>query len=350
MLRARQGGRSTRRRMVDATGMPILPTGSRVFVAGHRGLVGQAVLRRLAREPVAVLTASRADLDLRRSADVERWFAAQRPDRVVMAAAVVGGIADNIRRPGDFLHDNLAIQTSVIEGGASVGRGAAGVPRVRLHVSPRCAAAAARAGPMGWPSRSRRTPPTPSPSGRGWPCARPYRGGSTAAISSRWCRPILYRSVGSVRSGPRPRHPGPDPAPDGGPGRAARPRRRSGAAAGRGASSCTSTTSRRPWCGGPWPAIRERSRINIRDRLRQFAIADLARLIAGLVGYRGRLVFDRSRPDGIPVRRLDTSRAAAILNWQPRTGLRDGLAQTIELVSGGGGGPARQPAGRDAPA
>lgn len=90
-------------------------TGKRVFIAGHRGMVGSAIVRRLQSEGCEILTASRADLDLRRQADVEAWFSNKRPDAVFLAAATVGGILANDTRPAEFIYDNLAIQTAVIE-------------------------------------------------------------------------------------------------------------------------------------------------------------------------------------------------------------------------------------------
>ncbi|HEV2547070.1 MAG TPA: GDP-L-fucose synthase [Stellaceae bacterium] len=89
--------------------------GRRVFVAGHRGMVGSALLRRLAAEKCALLTVARGDVDLRRQEQVERWFAAERPDAVFMAAATVGGILANDTRPAEFIYDNLAIATNVVE-------------------------------------------------------------------------------------------------------------------------------------------------------------------------------------------------------------------------------------------
>ena len=89
--------------------------GRRVFVAGHRGMVGQALLRRLAREDCTLLTVDRAALDLRAPEAVAGWFAANRPDAVFVAAGTVGGIWANDTRPAEFLLDNLLIATSVIE-------------------------------------------------------------------------------------------------------------------------------------------------------------------------------------------------------------------------------------------
>jgi GDP-L-fucose synthase len=89
--------------------------GRRVFVAGHRGMVGSALLRRLAAEKCVLLTVARSEIDLRRQEQVERWLAAERPDAVFMAAATVGGILANDTRPAEFIYDNLAIATNVVE-------------------------------------------------------------------------------------------------------------------------------------------------------------------------------------------------------------------------------------------
>ncbi|AZO51093.1 MAG: NAD-dependent epimerase/dehydratase family protein [Mesorhizobium sp.] len=89
--------------------------GKRVFVAGHRGMVGSAVARRLAGEDCEILTVARSELDLLDQAGVRRWMAEHRPDAVVMAAAKVGGILANDTLPVDFLHENLVVQTNVME-------------------------------------------------------------------------------------------------------------------------------------------------------------------------------------------------------------------------------------------
>ncbi|WP_305853233.1 GDP-L-fucose synthase [Acuticoccus sp. I52.16.1] len=89
--------------------------GKRVWVAGHRGMVGGAIVRQLQERDVAVLTASRTECDLRDAAAVARWMEANRPDAVVIAAAKVGGILANDTYPVDFLQDNLLIQTNIIK-------------------------------------------------------------------------------------------------------------------------------------------------------------------------------------------------------------------------------------------
>jgi len=89
-------------------------TGKRVYVAGHKGMVGSAIVRRLASEGCEVLTADRS-VDLREQAAVREWYAANRPDAVVVAAAKVGGILANDTYPADFLYDNLMIEANLIE-------------------------------------------------------------------------------------------------------------------------------------------------------------------------------------------------------------------------------------------
>src|SRR6185503_52935 len=95
--------------------------GKRVWVAGHRGMVGAALVRRLAGEGCEVLVANRSDADLRRQADVERWMTANKPDAVFVAAATVGGILANDTYPADFLYDNLMIEANVVHAAFEVG-------------------------------------------------------------------------------------------------------------------------------------------------------------------------------------------------------------------------------------
>lgn len=88
--------------------------GKRVWVAGHKGMVGSAIVRRLASENCEVMTVSRDALDLRRQSDVERWMGDARPEVVVVAAAKVGGIVANNVLRAEFIHDNLAIASNII--------------------------------------------------------------------------------------------------------------------------------------------------------------------------------------------------------------------------------------------
>ena len=96
-------------------------TGRRIYVAGHRGMVGSAVVRRLAREGCEVLTATRAEANLTNQGDVGAWMAANKPDVVVVAAAKVGGILANSTQPAAFLYENLMIEANLIEAARQAG-------------------------------------------------------------------------------------------------------------------------------------------------------------------------------------------------------------------------------------
>lgn len=101
---------------MTASALPYDLAGKRVWVAGHRGMVGSAIARRLAREACEVITLDRAAIDLRRQAETEAWLAANRPQAVFLAAATVGGILANDTRPAEFLYDNLMIAANIVHG------------------------------------------------------------------------------------------------------------------------------------------------------------------------------------------------------------------------------------------
>lgn len=96
-------------------------SGKRVWVAGHRGMTGAAIARRLASEHCEIVTAARSELDLLRQADVHTWLAEQKIDAVFLAAATVGGIMANATRPAEFLYENLVIETNVIHAAKCAG-------------------------------------------------------------------------------------------------------------------------------------------------------------------------------------------------------------------------------------
>ena len=97
---------------------------SAIYVSGHQGLVGSAIVRRLILEGMTnVLTASRAELDLRSQHDVNQWFSVHRPEIVVIAAGTVGGIIANSTRPAEFIYDNIMIHSNIIESSRKFGVG-----------------------------------------------------------------------------------------------------------------------------------------------------------------------------------------------------------------------------------
>jgi len=99
-----------------------LSTEARIFVAGHRGLVGSAIVRRLERAGyTSILTVTRAQLDLRNQAAVDAWFRAARPDYVFLVAGTVGGILANSTRPAEFIYDNLLIHATVVHAAYGTG-------------------------------------------------------------------------------------------------------------------------------------------------------------------------------------------------------------------------------------
>jgi GDP-L-fucose synthase len=100
---------------------PYALAGKRVWVAGHRGMVGSAIVRRLGRERCEILTVGRADVDLRDQRQTKEWLRKARPDAVFLAAAKVGGILANDTYPAEFLYENLMIEANIIDGAYAAG-------------------------------------------------------------------------------------------------------------------------------------------------------------------------------------------------------------------------------------
>jgi GDP-L-fucose synthase len=95
--------------------------GKRVFVSGHRGMVGSALVRRLERENCEIITAGRSELDLLSQAAVSEWFSREKPEAVFLAAAKVGGILANDSEPASFLYENLMIEANIIHSAHKAG-------------------------------------------------------------------------------------------------------------------------------------------------------------------------------------------------------------------------------------
>jgi GDP-L-fucose synthase len=107
--------------MASASSETFTLAGKRVWVAGHRGMVGAALTRRLGSEGCTLLEVARRDVDLREQAAVRAWMARERPEVVFVAAATVGGILANDTRPAEFLYDNLMIEANIIDAARQVG-------------------------------------------------------------------------------------------------------------------------------------------------------------------------------------------------------------------------------------
>jgi GDP-L-fucose synthase len=309
--------------------------GRRVWVAGHRGMVGSAVVRRLANENVReILTVTHADLNLLRQANVEAWMARHRPEVVVLAAAHVGGIAANAGRPLDFLHDNLMIAANIMRASADIGvakllfLGSSCIyPKFApqpitedalltgsLEPTNEWYAIAKIAGiKLAQAYRIQR--------GLDFISAMPtnlYGPGDNYDLESSHVIPALLRKAIAARD--------------------------------EGAAAMTVWGTGKP----------RREFMHVDDLadaliflLRNYSdvehlnvgtgddlpIAQLAELVAETVGFRGRIEFDPSRPDGTPRKLMDSGRLAS-LGWRARIGLREGLVDaagyaTADIVARG---------------
>ena len=298
-------------------------SGKRVYVAGHRGMVGQALLRRLEREDCEVLTAPRS-LDLRDQARTYAWFDDNRPDCAIIAAAKVGGILANDTYPATFLYDNLMIAANTIEAArrSNVGKllflGSSCIyPKLAeqpisenalltgpLEPTNEWYAVAKIAGIKLCQSYRREH-------GCDFISAMPtnlYGPGDNYDLQSSHVLPALLRKAHEARRD--------------------------------GAGSVTIWGSGKP--------LREFMHVDdLADALvfllrhysgeehvnvgsnEETSIADLAHLIARTVGFDGKLVFDSSKPDGTPRKLMDSTRLAA-MGWRASIPLKDGVRSVYE--------------------
>jgi len=296
--------------------------GRRIWVAGHRGMVGSAVARRLAREGCEVLTADRAQVDLRRQGEVEAWLAEARPQAVVVAAATVGGILANQSRPAEFIYDNLAIETNVIHGAWR-----SGVEKL-LFLGSSCIYP--REAPQPMTEDALLTGPL-EPTNQWYAVAkiaglklcqayrRQHGCDFIAAMPTNLYGPGDNFDLASshvvaalIRKAHEARIAGDDALVVWGSGR---PRREFLYVEDL-ADALVFLLER----------YSDDPPVNVGTG-KDIAIGELAALVSEVVGFEGALRFDLDKPDGPPRKLLDVSRLDA-LGWSPSTGLREGLAAT----------------------
>jgi GDP-L-fucose synthase len=302
--------------------------GKTVFVAGHKGMVGAALVRRLAREDVELLTLGRNEVDLRDQAAVFAWFAKTRPQAVFLAAAKVGGIVANNTLRGEFIYDNLIIAANVIHA-AHIN----GTEKLMFLGSsciyPRIAAQPLREDSM-------LTGPLE-------PTNEPYAIAKIAGI--KMCE--AYRSqYGSDFINVMPTNlygPGDNYHPEYSHVVAALIRRFHEAKVS-GLSNVQvwgTGTPRREFlyvddmadaCVHLMKTYSDHELVNIGVG-EDITIAEFARVVASAVGYTGAISFDPSRPDGTPRKLLDVSRLAK-LGWKARTSLEEGIKLAYQAYLG----------------
>jgi len=300
-------------------------SGERIFVAGHRGLVGSALVRALRQDGFNnLLLQTSAQVDLRNQAAVNEFFAAMRPDRVFLAAARVGGIFANDTEPARFLADNLQIQTNVIDAAYRNGT------RKLLFLGSSCIYPKHAAQPMA--EDCLLTGPL-EPTNEWYAIAKIaglkmcqayrrqygfnaisamptnlYGPGDNFDLRHSHVLPALVRRFHEAKEARQPE-----------------------------VTIWGTGTPRREFlhvddlaaaCVFLMRTYEGETALNV-GWGKDIAIAELAALIGETVGYTGRLTFDTSKPDGTPRKLLDVSRLSA-LGWSAGISLRDGLASTYK--------------------
>jgi GDP-L-fucose synthase len=299
-------------------------SGKRVFVSGHRGMVGSAIVRLLGDEECEIITAGRNQIDLRDAARVRAWFEREKPNAVFLAAAKVGGIRANDTYPADFLYDNLAIALNVIDASYR-----SGVEKL-VYLGSSCI----------YPKFA----PQPIPesallSGSLEPTNAWYAIAKIAGL--KLCEAYRRQYAADFISAMPANLYGPGDNFDLAKSHVIPALLRKAHDAKRAKASQIvvwgSGTARREFLhvddavraivhlmktySGP-------GHINVGSG-EDIAILDLAKLICRIVGFDGAVVTDPSKPDGTPKKLLDVSKLTA-MGWQPRYDLRTGLNDVYE--------------------
>ncbi len=303
-------------------GVPVIYpiAGKRIWVAGHRGMVGSALVRRLEREDCELVTATREQCDLGRQDQVERWMGKARPEVVIVAAAKVGGILANDSYPAEFLYDNLMIEANVIHTARRVG-----VEKL-LFLGSSCIYPKLAPQPMaedclleGQLEPTNQWYAIAKIAGiklcqayrRQYGCdfisAMPtnlYGPGDNFDLMSSHVVPALMAKMHAAASA------GAEEVEVWGSGR---PRR-----------EFLHVDDLADACVHLLQVYSGELHLNVGCGL-DLTIAELAETVRAVVGFEGRLRFNSERPDGTPQKLLDTRRLNA-LGWRPRIALEEGLA------------------------
>jgi GDP-L-fucose synthase len=306
--------------------------GRRVWVAGHAGMVGSALVRRLHQTGAEILTATRAALDLRDQAAVETWLAAHRPDAIFIAAATVGGIEANRTRPAEFLYDNLLIAANIIHAAAEAPSGRAPGPGVSKLMFLGSSCFYPREAEQPIREETMLTGPFEPTNewyavakvagvklcqayrrqfGKDFIVAVPtnlYGPGDNFDLASSHVIPAMIRKIHEAKLA------GSGPVALWGSGRP----RREFLYVDDAAEALVFLMER----------YSQEDIINVAGG-EDLTIAALAEWIAEAVGYQGGFAYDTGKPDGMPRKALDGSRIRAA-GWSPGVPLREGLARTYD--------------------
>ena len=304
---------------------------AKIYVAGHRGMVGSAIRRRLEKDGLAPILRTHADLDLTDRAAVEAFFAAERPSHVFLAAAKVGGILANDQYGGDFIRDNLAIQTNVID--AAYRHGATKL----LFLGSSCIYPKHAEQPIREDALL---------TGELEPTNLPY---AVAKIAGKTMCDAYRRQFGFEAFTVMPSNvygvgDNFDPQSS---HVVAGLMRRFHEAREEGAEEVVAWGTGSPMrelidaddladaCVFLMRNYTDGGMINVGSS-EEISIRDLTEMMAEVTGYQGRITWDSSKPDGTPRKIMDNTRLHA-LGWQPKTGIREGLEKMYAWFQQTGG-------------
>jgi len=303
--------------------------GKRVFVAGHRGMVGSAIVRRLPQASCEVVTVGRDEVDLERQDQTERFLAAAKPEVVIVAAATVGGIHANDAFPANFISDNLAIARNLIHGSYL-----AGVKKL-LFLGSSCIYPQLAHQPM----REEALLTGPLEPTNQWYAVAKIAGIKLCQAYRRQFGVDFISVMPTNLYGPGDNYHLENSHVVAALIRRCHEAKRDGAArvqvwgTGKPFREFLFVDDLADACVFVLEHYSDEEHVNVGTG-EELSIAEFAKLVADVVGYRGELVFDPSRPDGMPRKLLDSSKLAR-MGWRAHTPLRAGLAQSYEAFLAG---------------